>query len=202
VLTSTSADEATKQADSQSRFDGIAALTIGMASGNEDAFRRFHTLYFDRLLRYHIVIARGDEDAAHEALQETFMRVVRHARRFDKEEAFWSWLTVLCRSAAVDGGRKRQRYWNLIANYARSLVAPAPATSAVPDDADSLCDILNECLLDLSAEDRRLVEGKYFQRASTRELAEESGLTERAVESRLFRAREELRRKISGRLKS
>src|SRR5688572_15684288 len=77
----------------------IATLTERLAAGNEDAFRQFHAAYFDRLVRYLIVVTHGDEEAARDALQETFMRVVRHARRFDSEEAFWSWLTVLARSA-------------------------------------------------------------------------------------------------------
>ncbi len=79
-----------------------AALTGGLAARDEEAFRQFHAAYFDRLLRYHLVIMRGDEHAAHEALQETFLRVVRPPRRCDDEEIFWSWLTVLARSAATD----------------------------------------------------------------------------------------------------
>src|ERR1051325_3867078 len=83
-----------------------ADLTRRLAAGEEAAFREFHVAYFDRLLRYLLVVARGDEDAARDALQETFVRVVRHAKRFDCEDAFWSWLTLLARSAAADGGRK------------------------------------------------------------------------------------------------
>src|SRR5262245_54918402 len=100
-----------------------ARLTAGLVMRHDEAFRDFHAAYFDRLLRYHLVLARGNEHSAHEALQETLLRVVRHARRFDDEEAFWSWLAVLARSAAVDGGRRRHRYWRLVTNYARSLIA-------------------------------------------------------------------------------
>src|SRR5436190_1528005 len=96
-----------------------AALTSGLAAHEEDAFRQFQAAYFDRLLRYHLVIAHGDEHAAQEALQETLLRVARHARRFDDAGTFWCWLTVLARSAAADSGRKRNRYWRLISSYAR-----------------------------------------------------------------------------------
>src|SRR5690349_2871458 len=111
------------------RSVAIVELTSALASGSEEAFRTFHALYFDRLFRYHIVMARGDEDAACEALQETLLRVAKHVRRFDDEQMFWSWLTVLCRTAAVDRGRKRQRYWRLIADYARSLISPFAVSS-------------------------------------------------------------------------
>lgn len=178
------------------RTSDIAQLTNRLAAGDEEAFRKFHAAYFDRLLRYHLVIARGDEHASREALQETFLRVVRHARRFDDEETFWSWLTVLARSAASDGGRKRQRYWKLLANYARSLIQPNSAHE-ISDDVDARLDeLLAESLNELEPGDRTLVEAKYFQRASVRELALETGLTEKAVESRLLRARRELRKRL------
>src|SRR5438034_3100709 len=96
----------------------IRELTSGLAVGDEEAFREFHAAYFGRLLRYLFVVTHGDEQAAHDALQETMTRVVRYARRFDSEEAFWSWLTVLARSAVSDAGRKRSRYWRLIKDYA------------------------------------------------------------------------------------
>ncbi|MDB6025893.1 MAG: hypothetical protein JWM68_2116 [Verrucomicrobiales bacterium] len=177
----------------------IVELTTALASGNEEAFRKFHELYFDRLFRYHIVIARGDDDAACEALQETFLRVARHVRRFDSEETFWSWLTVLCRTAAFDRGRKRQRYWRLIADYARSLLSPVAMPS--PDaEEERLNEVLGLCVEELDAAEKALVEGKYFRGASVRELACETGLTEKAVESRLLRARRELRQKILTRM--
>src|SRR2546428_646850 len=87
--------------------ESILALTRGLATGDEEAFRKFHAGYFDRLLRYLFVIPKGDQEAAREALQETMTRVVRYARPFDSEEVFWSWLTVLARSAEVDAGRKQ-----------------------------------------------------------------------------------------------
>ena len=174
----------------------IGSLTERLAAGNEDAFRQFHGAYFDRLLRYLIVVTRGNEDAARDALQETFMRVVRHARRFASEDAVWSWLTVLARSAAVDGGRRRQRYWQTLRNYARSIFG----SNAVPDSNDDfeehLLALALEELSELGAEDRELVEGKYLRGASVRELAATFGLSEKAVESRLGRARRLLRERV------
>src|SRR3989442_913928 len=87
-----------------------AALTVRMARGDESAYREFYAGYFDRLLRYLLVVTQGREEAAREALQLTLMRVVRHIKKFDTETALWSWLTVLARSSVVDEQRKRTRY--------------------------------------------------------------------------------------------
>ena len=188
--------EATERAGAQRTSPAIAVLTAALARGDEEAFRHFHALYFDRLFRFHVVLARGDEAAAGDALQETFLRLVRNVRTFEEEETFWCWLTVLCRSAAADGGRKRQRYWKLLSRYARSLISPAPCASQPEQREERLHEVVTQSLGELEAANRRLVEGKYFRRATMKELSEESGLSERAVESRLLRARRELREKI------
>src|SRR5207302_7977830 len=73
-------------AEAQPAVD-IAALTAGMAKGDEDAYRMFHELYFHRFLRYLLVVMGGREEAAREALQLSLLRVVRHIRKFDSEEA-------------------------------------------------------------------------------------------------------------------
>ncbi len=186
----------TMDAPGSQQVSAISALTTGLARGDEEAFRQFHDKYFDRLLRYQLVVTRGHETAARDALQETFLRVVRHARKFDDEKTFWSWLTVLARSAACDSGRKQQRYWNLLADYARSLFAPASMDSEINDADLRLQKFLDESLNELGFDDRSLIEGKYLRCASVRELADETGLTEKAIESRLLRARRELRENI------
>jgi hypothetical protein len=66
---------------------------------------------------------------------------------------------------------------------------------------EPLQELLNQSIEDLDAESRALVEGKYLRRASVRALALESGLTEKAVESRLLRARRELRGMILKKLR-
>jgi len=157
----------------------VRDLTRGLAEGDEEAFRRFHSAYFNRLLRYLFVATKGDEHAAREALQETMTRVVRYARPFDSEEVFWSWLTVLARSAIVDAGRKRQRYWRLLKSYALFWRAPERQLADQSDTDEYLNELLQQSLQHLEPTDRSLVEGKYLGGASLRELADQFGLTER-----------------------
>jgi RNA polymerase sigma-70 factor (ECF subfamily) len=116
----------------------ILRLTEALAAGRDEAFREFHDGYFDRLLRYLLVVTRGDEQAAYDALQETYIRVARHARAFNTEEKFWSWLTVLARSAAADGGRKRRSYWRLLTRYALSWFPPSAGSAAAEDAGERL----------------------------------------------------------------
>lgn len=173
-------------------------LTRGLAAGDEGAFREFHGLYFDRLRRFLLVVARGREEEAKEAVQQTFLRVARYAREFDSEETFWCWLKALARSAARDAGRKESRYVALLEHFARRFRAE---TGPAPADDTALGGLLEESLDELSPQDRRFIEGKYLEGRTVRELADESGLTHKAVESRLLRLRQQLRERALEKLR-
>ena len=176
----------------------IERLTCAMASGDEEAFRRFHATYYNRLLRYLFVVTRGDEESARDALQDTFARVSRRIRTFKSEEVFWGWLTVLARHAATDAARKRTRYGRMLDCY-RLLRRTERETEEVVETL-SLEAILESALETLDTFERAMIEGKYFQGASVRDLAGQFQLTEKAVESRLGRARRHLRMELSRRL--
>ncbi len=167
----------------------VAVLTRRLANGEEAAFSEFHALYFDRLHQFLLIVARGREQEAREALQETFIRVARKARPFDDDEAFWCWLKAVARNAARDAGRKQTRYAALLESFSsllRPAAAPLPRT-------DSLASVLRDCLSELTTEDRALVEGKYLHGFTVAELARQTGLSDKAIESRLVRARGELK---------
>ena len=165
-----------------------------MARGDEAAWRTFHREYFMRLHRYQIVLQRGDEDSAADLVQQTCLRVVRHVRRFDSETVFWSWLTCLARCAAVDEGRKRKRRLALFEKFVHWQEMKRGGDG---DQANVEIERVNRCLQEMDPGERALLEGKYFDRRSYAELAEESGLSAKAVESRLARLRTKLRRALS-----
>ncbi len=177
----------------------VSSLTARMARGDESAYRTFYELYFDRLLRYLLVLTR-DEPAAREALQLTFLRVVRNAKRFDSEEIFWSWLTVLARSSVVDEQRKKQRYTFFLARFFQHKETEQDLASEPQDPALTL-ELLERNLATLPEDERELIERKYFGEASVREIAGELNSTEKAVESKLVRVRRKLRELILTQLK-
>ena len=77
--------------------------------------------------------------------------------------------------------------------------APGKRTT-LPSDAN-LSEILERSVQSLPDTERRLIQQKYFESASVRELAVAFDLTEKAVESRLLRARQSLREAIEKELK-
>jgi RNA polymerase sigma-70 factor (ECF subfamily) len=166
----------------------VAVLTARLARADEEAWREFFGLYFIRLLRYLLVLHRGSEDLARESLQLTMVRVARHVRCFHSEDAFWSWLTVLARSAAADESRKRRSYWKFLDRFRTQ-----PPPEASPDGDDAWESALARGLARLLPDERELIERKYFDRLSVRELSRAEGASEKAIDSRLVRARRKLK---------
>jgi RNA polymerase sigma factor (sigma-70 family) len=142
----------------------VSELTTRMVSGEEEAFRQFHENYFDRLYRYLTVVTGGNDQQALDALQETLLRVVKYIRCFDQAAVFWSWLTVLARSAARDGARRQNSYLRMLTGYARGFLGLTEADTHEPINAEAeLRACLDAALAALEEIDQRLVEGKYFE---------------------------------------
>jgi RNA polymerase sigma-70 factor (ECF subfamily) len=178
----------------------VAALTRRMVDGDETSYRIFYEAYFDRLSRYLLVVASGNEDAMREALQATLVRVVRHIKVFEKEDVFWSWLTVLARSAFTDDTRKQRRYLAFLDRFTTHTHTELDIANSEESDK-RLQLLLERGVASLPDDDRRLVEWKYFERRSVREIAEELQTTGKTIESRLTRVRRKVKDAVLAGLK-
>lgn len=180
-------------------FD-VSELTDRMTKGDEMAYRSFYDAYADRLSRYLLVVTAGDEHATREALQGTLTRVVRSIKIFSDEKIFWSWLTVLARSALFDESRKRRRYLGFLDRFMRH--AKVEEMSRPDDDSGERLDtLLEKTMASLPTEERKLLEWKYLEHRSVREIADELQTTEKTVESRLGRIRRNLKATMLAELK-
>ena len=176
----------------------IPELTRLLARGDEGAFREFHGRYFDSLHRFLLVVARGNEDEAGEALQQTMLRVAKYAREFGSDDEFWSWLKAVARSAARDGGRKRGRYEALLRRFAQFAGREDADTGP---GMDVLAGLVDESMEELPGDDRAIISKKYLDGMRVSELAAATGLTEKAVEARLGRIRAVLRSNVLEKLR-
>ena len=168
----------------------IAEMTTGMTSGDEHAYAVFHREYQPRLYRYVYVLTGGRPDETLDVTQETLLRVIRHVRPFSCDQVFWDWLTCLARSASTDHGRRTSRWTRLL----RTLWSQPPVAAA-PSLTEEITPLLKRAIALLSPDDQSLLTARYAGR-SVRELAVEQGLSEGAIESRLFRLRARIREQV------
>jgi RNA polymerase sigma-70 factor, ECF subfamily len=172
------------------------ALSTALRRGDEAAWREFHGVYYPRIFRWLLALAHGDEESAAEAAHLAFLRAVRRIPDIAAPEELWRWLTRLARCAYIDEWRRRKSRGSLLRRWLDHSEPPA----LPPPEADPLA-LLDECLATLTTDDRLLLEEKYFAQQPVRALAADRDLPEKALESRLTRARERLRAALNHRLR-
>jgi len=124
----------------------------------------------------------GDRALAEDITQETWLRAVAHWRRQGLPDVPLAWLKTVAK--------------NLLLNtYRRARPVPldsSPATAA----------LVNWGLARLGRDQAELITRFHLEGASTAEIAADKGLSERAVEGRLYRARQKLRHHVERALRT
>jgi len=175
----------------------IQSLTRAIVRGDEAAFGEFYERFSGRLYGLLLFLTSGREEISREILQLTMIKVARKFRVFEHETALWAWLSKIARNALVDYIREQSRSPKPVSIELLGLAVNAPETA----EAELLKWL--ECgLNELDEEDRALVESIYFQRRRQRDLAGESGTTQKAIESKLARIRAKLRQFVLQRIKN
>jgi RNA polymerase sigma factor (sigma-70 family) len=178
---------------SGAKASALRDFTRGLGNGNDEAWAQFHREYGPGIFRQLLAATRGDHTLASEALQQTYLRVARSVRPCDSEAMFAGWLRVVARSVLLDCWRRRRSFWQMLQ---RRHADPSHLASLSGDEEDRVLTCLEAVLANLAAEDRALLEAKYFSGNDVRTLAEKLLISPKAAESRLTRARAELRRRM------
>jgi len=175
----------------------LRELTTGLARGEDAAWSRFHGDYGPGMFRQILAAAWGDYDLANEALQQAYLRIARHARPCESPPMFASWLRLVAHSALSDCRRRRRAFWSLLQR--RGAEGEADPTSTAAENR--LFAALDAVLSAIHPDDRALLEAKYFSNRDVRAIAAELALSPKATESRLTRARTEVRQRLLAVLK-
>jgi len=169
----------------------IQALTVAVRRCDAEAFSRFYDLYSFRLYRFLLVLTRGDDNAAREVCQAVFIKLAKRFEVFDEERALWAWLSALAKNAFIDHYRAEQRRNRLV-----SLEELPPGFASEADSANQFSELLRQALAALPPEERELIQAAYVDERPLQELANASGQTYKAMESRLARLRQKLKKQM------
>lgn len=129
-------------------------------------------------------VRTGSRADAEDVMQEVFLRLVRAAPVFDGEEHAKAWLLRVASNCAADLFRLPWR------RREESLEGDLPA----PEEPET--GSVTEAVLSLPARYRIPIHLYYYEDYSVAEIARIIGKSEGTVKSRLFRARELLRKRL------
>ena len=172
-------------------------LVQRMLAGDERAFGDFFDANFPVLFRFALRRVGGDEDVAEEVVQRTLCAGIDRIATWRGEASLLTWLCAICRRQIVDHHRRLGRTAGQIeldedlpevraALESILTGAPDPEGHALRREMAALVHAALDVLPPHYAE---VLEWKYLEDASMKEIASRIGTTAKAVESLLTRAR-------------
>jgi RNA polymerase sigma-70 factor (ECF subfamily) len=182
-------DDATPAAESESRErDVVRRLRAGDRSGLGELV----DLHGESLMQYLVSILH-DRDAAEDAFQDTWVRVVQRIGRFDPDLPFAPWLFRVARNRAYDHLRWSRR-WSLFGLEASERGPEAGSRPVEPAAAERLAagEVAGRLLEGLDPGQREIIWLRFFRECSYQEIARICGLRLGTVKSRLRRALQRL----------
>lgn len=162
-------------------------LAIRCQLGEPAAFDALIVRWHEPLWKY-LRRLTGDEDAAAEAVQDAWLRILRGMPRLRDASRLRAWIFGIARRVVMD--RLREKY----AEPAK--VSPEDVDLAAADDAIDLREelaLLQEELARLPVPEREVLVLFHLEELTLLEIAEVAGIPAGTVKSRLFRARRALR---------
>lgn len=151
---------------------------------------------FGPLMRYIIAPILPGEQDREECLSETVMTVWEKIESYDPDKGSWTtWLTTVTRNGALNRARKLRRQETQELTPDIPSPEPTPEERVIQKEREAA---LVEALQYLGDRERMLFYRKYYYRQSTAQMAAELGMTERAVEGKLYRIKQKLRKRLGG----
>ena len=188
-------------ADGRRAPESDADLVRRMLAGDGDAFDRFFEAAYPALYRFALARLGSRHDAAADVAQAAICQAIRKLRTYRGEAALLAWLYTFCRRELYrhhrrDGGRLPV---DLVEDDPEIRAALESLRTAVADDLDAGLDrhkvaaLVQRVLDHLPLHYANALEWKYIDELPVQDIASRLGLTAKAAESLLTRARHAFR---------
>lgn len=180
--------------------DADDVTLVRRAQANDvDAFRRLFDRHHERLYNY-VLYMVGDPDDAADLTQAAFINAWRNLRRLKAPEAFVSWLHRIASNLTKDHAKKRRDTPMAdvqdVADRIVSLGDAPPNPEDVVTGREAQ-ETVRRAVASLPEKHRDVVVMHHLEGMEVAEIAGALGVPEGTVLSRLARARDALRRKLT-----
>lgn len=179
-----------------------------LAGGHDTALNELMERHSQRVFHYLLRSLQNEEDAA-DLAQETFVRVYRNSRAFNPRQKFTTWIYAIASNLVRDRFRWRARHPHVSMEAGEheadaSLRSTLPDVRPLPDEAlhaEEQAAHVRAAVAALPEELRDPLILATYEGMTQAEIAEVLKCTPKAVENRLYRARNRLRERLSAIMK-
>lgn len=173
------------------------------AKGDREAFNELIEKYQKQVFNTAYAMLSNYEDAS-DASQEVFIKLYRSIASFKGQSAFSTWLYTICRSVCSDMLRKRQRRGVTLSidsgGEEGETAAELPSDEPSPEERCEMSErqrTVRSAIAQLSPEYREVIVYSDLEQLSYEEIAKILKCPTGTVKSRLNRARNALKKKLS-----
>lgn len=166
-----------------------------IAQGDEASFDKLFRCYAPRIFRFAMSYL-NDRAHAEEVVQETMIAVWKSAKNYKEQSQVSSWILGIARNKALDRARARQREPELI----QEKLDRRASTCATPEQItkrETQAERIRAALEKLSPEHREVLMLAFYDDLSYSEIAQILGCPEGTVKSRVYYAKEQLKKILS-----
>ena len=176
-----------------------------------EAFRRGDEKAFEEIVRRYqhqvaniIYLTLGSREEVEDLSQEVFIRVYKSLARFEFDASLYSWIYRIAVNLCIDEIRRRKIRKAVSLEFfseqklEKEKRSKERITAADPLLAREKQEVIVDALQKLSTNHRTVLLLREYEDLSYGEIARTLRISPQAVKSRIFRAREELRKLLKG----
>ena len=176
-----------------------------LARGHDAALGALMERHAEKLFHYLVRSLQDEADAA-DLAQETFVKIYQNRTKFDPRQKFSTWLYAIASNLVRDRYRWRSRHQQVSLDAeneetASSLKDTLSATELHPDQAaqtEERADSVRKAVAALPEELKQPLILAVYQELPQAEIATILKCSVKAVETRIYRARQQLRAALGG----
>ncbi len=176
-----------------------------LVGGNDAALNDLMERHAEKLFHYLVRSLQNEEDAA-DLAQETFVRIYQNCARFDPAQKFTTWLYAIASNLVRDRYRWRSRHQQVSLDAENDqaesrLHDTLAAAEPLPDQSlqtEERANAVRKAVAALPEELKQPLILAVYQHLPQAEIAAILNCSVKAVETRIYRARQQMRAALSG----
>jgi len=175
-----------------------AHLMVALAKGNDPALNVLMLRWSPRLSAY-LHRCYPDPTVAADLLQETFVRLYQKCHSYDPTRSFSTWIYTIATNLVRNHVRWQKRHPVTLLDHASLTLASPPADQRDPAqtlESHERAAAVRDAIQKLPADLREPLLLSTYEHLPHVKIATILGLSEKAVEMRLYRARQTLRESL------
>lgn len=204
------ADNLSQSAESNIRLDELDRADMArLVSGHEAALNELMERHAEKLFNYLIRCLQNEDDAA-DAAEETFVKIYQSRARYDPNQKFSTWLYTIASNLVKDRYRWRSRHPQISLDAESDTTGDSfrdslPGSGPSPRETlqtDERAEMVRRAVAALPDELRVPLLLSEYEDLSHAEVGAILKCSAKAVETRLYRARQQLRTSLAKLLES